>query len=226
MAITVYDDMGFPITMPDPGTIVQTEPYAWEQPGWNEPIWEAPVTVAPKPTNGAVTTLPQFPLPLSPVDQISPLGTIMPLDDLYAQQGMNGTSYPVTQTALPVAGALVAAGTLTLGLLKNLLAKYGATILKTLIGAAAFKEFMDMLLGGKPDTAVVKARGKKKRYSIGANPRLNTLLKVAKRVDNIFVSYDKRISKFRTRVKGPRRRTSYRPMGYYLSPAERKQLRG
>jgi hypothetical protein len=116
----------------------------------------------------------------------------------------------------------------TVGMLKELLAKWGPTLLKSIIGAAAFKEFMDLLFGGAGDETILRSKPgarRGKRYSIGANPRLNTLLKVAKRVDNIFVRYDTRISKFRSRIRGTRRRRVYRAApSAFLSPVERKLL--
>ncbi|GAI00640.1 unnamed protein product [marine sediment metagenome] len=86
------------------------------------------------------------------------------------------------------------------------------------------------LFGLNPADAIAVAESMKKkgkRYSIGTNPRLNTLLKVGKRVDNIFVRYDKRISKFRSRLRGyqqPRRRYAYR-QEQYLSPVEKRAIR-
>jgi len=54
----------------------------------------------------------------------------------------------------------------------------------------------------------VKKRGKGNRMSIGKSPRLGTLLKVAKRVDNLLMSFDKRVSKFERRTRrSPARRT-------------------
>ncbi len=59
----------------------------------------------------------------------------------------------------------------------------------------------------------IKARGRKrrKRYSIGSNPRMGTLLKVGKKVDNIFLRYDKRVRKFRSRIRGYNPRPAFRP---------------
>lgn len=51
--------------------------------------------------------------------------------------------------------------------------------------------------------------GRRKRYSIGSNPRMGTLLKVGKKVDNIFLRYDKRVKKFRTRIRGYNPRPAY-----------------
>ncbi len=60
----------------------------------------------------------------------------------------------------------------------------------------------------------IKARGKKghraRRLSIGSNPRLGTLIKVAKKTDNIMLRYDKRVTKFRARIRGSGRRPAPR----------------
>ena len=126
-------------------------------------------------------------------------------------------------------GLLLAGGTgLTLGFLKGIWATYGPTVLKALVGGGVFATIMKLLTGGAPDNTPVSLKAKKKRYSIGTNPRLSTLLKVGKRVDNIFVAYDKRISKFRSRLRGTSRTTRARRPTYgptqYLSAVERKAL--
>ncbi len=52
--------------------------------------------------------------------------------------------------------------------------------------AAAIALIIRWIQGGrKPTRAEVGARGKARRYSIGANPRMGTLIKVGKRVDKI-----------------------------------------
>ena len=132
-----------------------------------------------------------------------------------------------TPMALPAIAGVVAAlpkvagATLTLGFLKSLLAKYGPYLLKMMVGAATFATIVKLITGGASDETMIKISRKKKRLSIGANPRLNTLLKVGKFVDNTFNRYDKRISKFRSRLRGPRPRRSM-PFREYLSPVERR----
>lgn len=151
---------------------------------------------------GQATLIPNLPPP-----EVAPQGEIM-------------------TAGLPLLGLGVGAGVMTLGALKTLLARFGPVILKAAIGGLAFSKLMDMLgIGASDDTPIKVGKKRAKRYSIGANPRLNTLLKVAKKVDNIFVSYDRRVSKFRSRIKGPaRRRAPYRGPDYFISPAERKVL--
>ena len=125
--------------------------------------------------------------------------------------------------ALPAVGGLAAtAGAWVMGKgLLPMLVRMG------LAGGAASVawNWIANLFGLNPLEAISEAekmKRKPKRYSIGTNPRLNTLLKVGKRVDNIFVRYDKRISKFRSRLRGyrqPRRQHVYR-QDRYLSPVE------
>jgi hypothetical protein len=139
-----------------------------------------------------------------------------------------------TQTGLPIiggiAGAIARTGvwTMLLGYARQLLAQYGPTVLKAIVGAAAFATIMKLIGIGAPDDTPVKVggKGRAKRYSIGTNPRLGTLLKVSKRCDNLLTKTDNRIRKFRSRLHGYRtpRRRSYPGPGYYLSPAERKLL--
>ena len=122
----------------------------------------------------------------------------------------------------------IGAGGITLGFLKGIWAKFGPTVLKALVGGSVFAAIMKLITGGASDNTPVSLTARKKRYSIGTNPRLSTLLKVGKRVDNIFVAYDKRISKFRSRLRGTSRTTRARRPAYgptqYLSAVERKAL--
>ncbi|GAI21819.1 unnamed protein product, partial [marine sediment metagenome] len=58
--------------------------------------------------------------------------------------------------ALPlVAGAI---GMLSLASLKRLLLQFGPKLLKIMIGAAAFKELMDLIGLGAPDATLVKVK--------------------------------------------------------------------
>lgn len=212
------------------------------------PYYQEPVTAFPADMISQIDprsiTQWEKPAPPQPPDQL-PLelvggagalgGTNMAYNGYTTGNGVvaQSTGLPILGglSALGLAGlrkAILRAGVLTLGAMKQLYSRYGAQVLKMLVGAAAFKEFLDILDIGVPDETPIKIRRAPKRYSIGTNPRLNTLLKVGKRVDNIFLRYDKRISKFRSRLRGTatRSRRYYRPPGgYYLSPAEKKQLR-
>lgn len=162
---------------------------------------------------------------VGPIGPMGPAGPAGPVGEI----GPPGIA-EATPTAWPivVAGAIAGVGLrMSLGMLKTLFARYGPTALKALIGAAAFKEFLDLIGVGAPDDTEVSIRkGRRRRYSIGANPRMNTLIKVAKHVDNIFIRYDKRMQKFRSRIRGPARRRPHYGYGpqAYLSPVERKQL--
>lgn len=121
--------------------------------------------------------------------------------------------------ALPVLGGIAA---LTLGTIKALISRYGWTIVRGLLGGVAAASVIKLITAGAPDDKKVSLRKRRKRYSIGANPRINTLLKVAKKVDNIFASYDTRMRKFRGRIRGYRPRTQAR---YYRPPAPHHRRR-
>lgn len=98
-------------------------------------------------------------------------------------------------------------GAIALGVIKAVWAKFGPVAVKAALGAATFATVVRLITGGASDDTQVKIQKKKrKRLSIGANPRVGTLIRVAKRVDNLFASYDKRVAKFRARIKGPGRR--------------------
>ncbi|GAH49142.1 unnamed protein product, partial [marine sediment metagenome] len=121
--------------------------------------------------------------------------------------------------ALPFIGAL---GFLSVGLFKRLLIRFGPLILKGLIGAAAFKEFMDLIGVGASDEYEVKIRTgrKKRRYSIGSNPRVGTLQKVSRHCQRLLKRHEKVIREFL-----PRKVTRYGiPPARVLSAVERKQI--
>jgi len=103
------------------------------------------------------------------------------------------------------AGAWIAA----LGTAATIAAGLGVPVwvmLAALVAAGLISAAVVIKMKSVNKTAKIVKSGGHKRYSIGANPRMRTLLKVAKRVDNIFISYDRRMNKFRSRIRG-----SYRP---------------
>lgn len=232
----------------------ETYPPVEGEPGWigipgagfvptaQYPTYEEAITAA---TGGAVTSIeqvkaqvaaakaelalipPGIPTPISVAREVSMVtNSITTPQTTDTASGLSAGGVPgVTEVGFPLA----ALGTMALGVFKALLAKYGPTILKLIIGTLAFKKFLELIgIGASDETTIPVKPGAKrraKRYSIGANPRVGTLIKVAKRVDNLFNKYDTRVSKFRRRIKGPPRRYSHGyPMGAYLSPVERKQL--
>ncbi len=122
--------------------------------------------------------------------------------------------------AIPFIGAL---GFLSLGLFKRLLIRFGPLLLKTLIGAAAFKEFMDLIGIGAPDETEVKIsiKRKKRRYSIGSNPRVRTLAKVSRHCQRLLKAHEKVIKEFL-----PKKQVRYGQLpAHLLSSAERKLLK-
>jgi len=162
-------------------------------------------------------------------------GTQQQYLDLLARQGAAGstTGYVAgaeevegTPMALPLlAGLAGIAGMMSIGLFKTLLVRFGPLVLKGIIGAAAFKEFMDLIGIGAPDNLEVKvAAGKKKRkrYSIGSNPRVGTLAKVSRHCKRMLVRHEKVIKEF---LPKPRKATYGMPPYKMLSPVERKLLK-
>ena len=198
----------------------------------------APIVEGWGPGSGYVTPPPSPPPIVPSIPQ--PVRTITPEPIRGMPVVMNGESPmlpdPIVQPAgLPALAGLglaailrISGRFLSIGFIKSLIQRFGAAAVKTAVGVAVFSQILELIgIGAGDDTMVdVGRRRKPKRYSIGVNPRLKTLLKVGKRVDNIFASYDKRISKFRSRLRGGYRRPRYVYAGaQYLSPVERKQLR-
>ncbi len=135
---------------------------------------------------------------------------------------------PTAVTAVPTAFPVpaVIAGLMSLGFFKALLAKFGPVILKLMVGAAAFAGFMKLLSGGASDEIqlpIHPGEGKKKRrYSIGHNPRVRTLQKVSRHCMTMLKKHRKVIDEFL-----PPKRQALPASALartYLSKAERKAL--
>lgn len=93
---------------------------------------------------------------------------------------------PVIALGLAALRALLRRGlTLNVGMFRALWAKWGPTVMKGLLGAAVISQFIELINQGfNDDVAVyVKGKGRRRRYSIGANPRIGTLIKVSKVCD-------------------------------------------
>jgi len=136
----------------------------------------------------------------------------------------------VAPAAIPTAFPLVAGAiALSVAALRRLLITYGPKLLKAMIGVAAFKELMDILTGktwGTDDTQIpIKPGepGRKRRYSIGHNPRVRTLQRVSRHCLKLIKRHDKVIREFLPKRQGMPARALART---YLSPAERQQLKG
>lgn len=126
--------------------------------------------------------------------------------------------------AFPLAGALAAV--MSLGVFKALLAKFGPYLAKVLVGALAFAGFMKLLSGGASDDVqlpIKPGQKKKRRYSIGANPRVRTLQKVSRHCMRLLKRHRKVIDEFLPpKRQGMPARALART---YLSTAERKLLK-
>ena len=166
-------------------------------------------------------TYPMAPVPLPPAPGAPP-AAIVPT----APAGATTEEFPPIIPLIVGAGAGIAALSgrfLTIGALKTMLRQLGPKILKGLIGLAAFKEFTDMLgFGASDDTPIrIKERGKPKRYSIGSNPRVRTLARVARHTKRLLKRHEKVIREFL-----PKKTATYgQAPSRMLSAAEKKLLR-
>lgn len=182
-----------------------------ERPTPTPVVYPAP---APRPvvTNGVVTTLP----PVAP----SPVA-------MNGEYIMGAEEEVYGAVAVPTAFPLVAgiAGIMSLGVFKALLARFGPILVKMLVGAAAFTGFMKLLgLGASDDTQLPIKPGEKKRrrYSIGANPRVRTLQKVSRHCMRMLKRHRKVIDEF---LPPKRQALPAKALARtYLSTAERKAL--
>jgi hypothetical protein len=175
---------------------------------------------------GAGATLPGTQVPI-------PAGSTMLPDIVHPQSPVGqmlgiqpGSELPEVQQAglgalLPVAGA-VAGGAVkwlaTKGLLQTL-------VKSALAGGAASAAWgiIQNLFGLTPDQAVLKAFERKpRRYTIGSNPRVRTLQKVANHTQRLLKRHEKVIKKFI--YKGTRRQIV--PLAErYLSKAEKAAIK-
>ncbi|MBA7668205.1 hypothetical protein ES703_76314 [subsurface metagenome] len=131
--------------------------------------------------------------------------------------------------------ALVAGGVVALSALRALLGRYlplvmikgfitrfGPMAVKAVIGVMAFNELMDLIGLGAPDGTLFQFGEKKKkrrRYSIGANPRVRTLAKVSGHCKRLLKRHEKVIREFL-----PRKTRSVQAPSAYLSSVERAAL--
>lgn len=128
----------------------------------------------------------------------------------------------VTPVALPA--ALAGLGALTLGLLRALWQKFGATIIKALVGAGAFAAVMKLIMGSGSDDQVVDIDKlkRRRRYTIGANPRVRTLQKVSRHCQRLLKRHEKVIREFL-----PKKQVRYGiPPSRALSAIERAAIKG
>jgi len=126
----------------------------------------------------------------------------------------------VLQTAWPLA----IAGGLTLGLLRSLWTKFGATAIRALVGAGVFAAVMKLILGDDSDDRIVDVDRlkRRRRYTIGANPRVRTLQKVSRHCQRLLKRHEKVIREFL-----PKKTTRYGiPPSRALSPIEKAAIRG
>jgi len=137
--------------------------------------------------------------------------------------------YPVAEsTAFPlvIAGG-VGLTTMAIGAIRALIVKFGPALVKLLIGAAAFKEFLDQIGLGAPDATLIKVnpgggKSRGRRYSIGRNPRVGTLAKVSRHCQKLLKKHEKVIREF---IPRPKQYPARALASAYLSAAEKKALK-
>jgi len=150
----------------------------------------------------------------------------LPTPQEYAAAG----ELPVVEAGIPMMGGLGAGlaglaglgGKVTLGFLRSLFAKYGPTLIKALVGGAAFGWIMSLIMGDDPDDKLVSLKKKPKRYTIGSNPRVRTLQKVARHCQRLLKRHEKVIREFL-----PKKQVRYGiPPAKALSAIEKAAIRG
>lgn len=147
------------------------------------------------------------------------------------------TTYPAGSTVeetsniapLAIAGAAalvvpLVGRVISLGIIRQIIARFGPVAVKLAIGTLAFNEVMDLIGLGAPDGSMFqfgKKKKKRRRYSIGANPRVRTLAKVSGHCKRLLKRHEKVIREF---LPKPRRTYGQLPSSL-LSAAEKKLLK-
>lgn len=139
-----------------------------------------------------------------------------------AQMPFTGQVPGATPLALPlvVGAGAVASRFMTVGFLKVLLARYGASALRLIIGAALFTAFMELF--DEDDETLVKPRHKRRRYTFTMNSRIGTIAKSGKAMLKILKRHKKVINQLLPERK-PFPASALAKT--YLSAAERKLLK-
>ncbi len=122
-----------------------------------------------------------------------------------------------------VAGIVTKVGGVVLG--KGLLSQLVRAGLAGGVGAAAWSAILN-IFGMSPEEAIIEANKKRrKRYTIGSNPRVGTLQKVARHSMKLLKRHDKLIREFFPKKKYSSRASQvYDVMGSVLSPVEKKAI--
>ena len=96
-----------------------------------------------------------------------------------------------------------------------------------IVGSIGLMKIIDAITGGKEfteqdliDEASKKVRGAKRRYTIGHNPRVRTLQRVARHTQRLIKRHQKLLKEFE-----PRTKTVYVGASRYLSPVEKAELK-
>lgn len=124
-------------------------------------------------------------------------------------------------TIAPVAVALTV-GALSLGFLRAMFARYGMIALKWFAKWGSVGVLLGLITGGLPDTHEISELKKRRRYSIGHNPRVRTLAKVSRHCKRLLKRHEKIIREFL-----PKPTKTYGiPPSRALSAIERAAIKG
>jgi len=201
------------------------------------PVSYTPVRIGgakPPPPPPRYTPPPSYAMPLEETiypraNGIVPVGAVSPLPAPGPQWIAGAEDVQAVPMALPavVAGAAILGriiGPRSLLFLKAALVRFGPVIVKAAIGVLAFNELMDLIGWGAPDETMIQCGGKKKkRYSIGSNPRVGTLAKVSRHCKRMLKRHEKVIREF---IPKPARLPAKALAATYLSTAEKRALQG
>lgn len=115
-------------------------------------------------------------------------------------------------------------GGIALGSLRGLWTKFGPTVIKALVGGGVFAGIMKLIMGDDPDEKIIDLNRlkRRKRYTIGSNPRVRTLAKVSRHCQRLLKRHEKVIREFL-----PKKVTRYGiPPSRALSAIERAAIKG
>lgn len=151
----------------------------------------------------------------NPIPLVEQKVEVMPMAEYWYPDEPQGPELPprVLEAGLPIIPLLTTAGTVTVGAIKWLIQQYGQSAvfqrIAQLVGVSAATAVISKVIASLNDNQKVTLRKRKRRYSIGANPRVGTLIKVAKFTDKLTRKMHNRF-RHAGLIKMPRRH-SYNP---------------
>lgn len=157
-------------------------------------------------------------------DGVETSGDVFGTPTIYRDPGVYGAPVAIGVLGVAAIGAIIRAalrlGPLTIGFVRGLLARYARPqVLKALtavFGVLVAERILDEAFdAGIENNRYIPygAKKRRKRYSIGHNPRLGTLIRVAKHTDRITRKFAQRM-RHAGLIRSPGRH-AYRPMPYH-----------